>query len=129
MFWWPSPLTALMARNPKGRLETRDDVVIGRANQAGEDNRSVARIERPCWLSADDGLVHDDQLGLLGAAWSAIRAGDQDFMIAEGEESKSGAPFVRPKATNGLIRRLAQVEQPTSARSFQMAQRGCRLRW
>lgn len=104
------PIAALMARNPQVDWSSLDDVIYGSANQAGEDNRNVARMAA---LLA--GLPTDvpgatinrlcaSGLDAVGMASRAIRAGDQDMLIAGGVESMSRAPFVMGKATTAFSR-------------------------
>jgi len=104
------PIAALMARNPGVDWASVDDVVYGSANQAGEDNRNVARMAA---LLA--GLPTDvpgttvnrlcaSGMDAVGIASRAIRAGDYDMAIAGGVESMSRAPFVMPKATAAFAR-------------------------
>ncbi len=90
--------------------ERLDDVILGCANQAGEDNRNVARMAA---LLADlpvsvPGLTVNRLCGsgldAVSAAARAIRAGDADLMIAGGVESMTRAPFVVPKATAAFAR-------------------------
>ena len=97
------PIAALIARNPDVDWSRVDDVIMGCANQAGEDNRNVARmaallaglpvdvpgstINRLCASGMD----------AVGAAARAIRAGDMDLAIAGGVESMTRAPFVMPR--------------------------------
>ena len=104
------PLKALMARNAAVDWAAIDDVYYGCANQAGEDNRNVARmagllaglpvdvpgstINRLCGSSLD----------AVGLAARSIAAGDADLMIAGGVESMSRAPFVMPKADAAFSR-------------------------
>jgi 3-oxoadipyl-CoA thiolase len=97
------PLRALMARNPGVDWEAVTDVIFGCANQAGEDNRNVARmssllaglpIEVP---GATLNRLCGSGLDALGTAARAIRAGEATLMIAGGVESMSRAPFVMPK--------------------------------
>ena len=104
------PLKALLERNPKLDPKAIDDIIFGCANQAGEDNRNVARmssllagyptevtgttINRLCGSGMDAILV----------AARAIKAGEADLMIAGGTESMSRAPFVMPKATSAFSR-------------------------
>ncbi|MDN3542860.1 3-oxoadipyl-CoA thiolase [Kinneretia asaccharophila] len=104
------PLRALMARNARVDWEAVDDVLYGCANQAGEDNRNVARmaallaglpiavpgmtINRLCGSGMD----------AVGSAARAIRAGEAELMIAGGVESMSRAPFVMPKAESAFSR-------------------------
>ncbi|SEL26163.1 acetyl-CoA C-acetyltransferase [Bosea lupini] len=104
------PLTALMQRNPSVDWSQVDDVILGCANQAGEDNRNVARMA--VLLS---GLPVDvpgttvnrlcgSGLDALGLAARSIRAGDCGLMLAGGVESMSRAPFVMPKAESAFSR-------------------------
>ncbi|MGX1785601.1 3-oxoadipyl-CoA thiolase [Bosea sp. NPDC055332] len=104
------PLTALMQRNPSVDWAGVDDVILGCANQAGEDNRNVARMA--VLLS---GLPVDvpgttvnrlcgSGLDALGLAARSIRAGDCELMLAGGVESMSRAPFVMPKADAAFSR-------------------------
>ena len=104
------PLKALVERNPAADWSRLDDVVYGCANQAGEDNRNVARMAALlAGMPVDVPGVTINRLcgsGLdaLGTAARAIRAGDADFMIAGGVESMSRAPFVMPKAPTAFSR-------------------------
>ena len=104
------PIRALMERNPAADWAQLDDVVFGCANQAGEDNRNVARmaallagmpVEVP---GTTINRLCGSGLDALGTASRAIRAGDADFMIAGGVESMSRAPFVMPKAASAFAR-------------------------
>ncbi|NCT84331.1 MAG: 3-oxoadipyl-CoA thiolase [Comamonadaceae bacterium] len=104
------PIKALMARNPGVDWAQVADVLYGCANQAGEDNRNVARmaallaglpvdvpgstINRLCGSGMD----------AIGTAARAIRAGEAGLMIAGGVESMSRAPFVMPKAESAFSR-------------------------
>ena len=104
------PLKALMARNAGVDWEAVDDVIFGNANQAGEDNRNVARmslllaglpvsvpgttINRLCG-SGMDAVV---------TAARAIKSGEAELIIAGGTESMSRAPFVMPKADTAFSR-------------------------
>ena len=105
-----APIAALMARNPSVDWASVDDVIYGSANQAGEDNRNVARmaallagmpidvpgttVNRLCASGMD----------AVGMAARGIKAGDYDMVIAGGVESMSRAPFVMPKATSAFTR-------------------------
>ncbi|MEI2385332.1 3-oxoadipyl-CoA thiolase [Breoghania sp. JC706] len=105
-----APLRALMERNPSIDFAAVDDVIYGCANQAGEDNRNVARmavllagmpetvpgttINRLCGSGMDATL----------AAARMIKAGEADLVISGGVESMSRAPFVMPKATSAFSR-------------------------
>jgi acetyl-CoA C-acetyltransferase len=104
------PLAALMQRNPSVDWAGVDDIIFGCANQAGEDNRNVARMA--VLLS---GLPVDvpgttvnrlcgSGLDALGLAARSIRAGDCELMLAGGVESMSRAPFVMPKADAAFSR-------------------------
>src|ERR1700724_1058644 len=104
------PLRALVERNAGVDWNAVDDVVLGCVNQAGEDNRNVARmalllaglpdtvsgatINRLCGSGAD----------AVAVAARSIRAGEADLVIAGGVESMSRAPFVLPKATAPFAR-------------------------
>jgi acetyl-CoA C-acetyltransferase len=107
------PLKALMARNPKVDWAAVSDVIYGCANQAGEDNRNVARmaallaglpIEVP---GVTVNRLCGSGLDALGTAARAIRAGEAGLMIAGGVESMSRAPFVMPKAESAFSRNNA----------------------
>ncbi|WP_370298323.1 3-oxoadipyl-CoA thiolase [Pontibacterium sp.] len=104
------PLKALMDRNPNVDWGSVDDVIYGNANQAGEDNRNVARmssllaglptsvpgttINRLCGSGMD----------AIGMAARAIKSGETELMIAGGCESMSRAPFVMGKAESAFSR-------------------------
>ena len=104
------PITALMERNPAADWAALDDVILGCANQSGEDNRNVARMssllagvpqEVPaCTINRLCG----SGLNAVGSAANAIRAGEGDLMIAGGVESMSRAPFVIGKAESAFGR-------------------------
>ncbi len=112
------PLKALIERNPKVDWVAVDDVIYGCANQAGEDNRNVARmalllaglpvevpgttINRLCGSSLD----------AISVAARAIKSGEADLVIAGGVESMSRAPFVLGKATAAYSRN-AKIEDST----------------
>ena len=104
------PLAALMARNPGVDWQAVADVIYGCANQAGEDNRNVARMSALLAglpLEVPGSTVNrlcGSGLDALGTAARAIRAGDADLMIAGGVESMSRAPFVMPKAESAFSR-------------------------
>ncbi|KIN72196.1 3-oxoadipyl-CoA thiolase [Sulfitobacter guttiformis] len=108
-----APLAALMARNAGVDWTRIDDVVMGCANQAGEDNRNVARMAALlAGLPVDVPGITVNRLcasGLdaVGAAARAIRAGDMDLAIAGGVESMSRAPFVMPKSETAFGRNNA----------------------
>ena len=107
------PIRALMARYANLDWAAIDDVIYGCANQAGEDNRNVARM-----ASLLAGLPHlvpgatinrlcGSGLDALGTAARAIKAGEAHLMIAGGVESMSRAPFVMPKADTAFARNNA----------------------
>lgn len=104
------PIAALMARNSGVDWASLDDVVFGAANQAGEDNRNVARMAALlAGLPVDVPGVTVNRLcasGLeaVGQVSRGIRAGDIDMAIAGGVESMSRAPFVMPKADTAFSR-------------------------
>src|SRR5215471_8317754 len=104
------PLRALLARHPELDPSAIDDVIYGCANQAGEDNRNVARMSALlAGLPVDVPGVTVNRLcgsGLnaVGSAAQAIRAGEAGLMLAGGVESMSRAPFVMPKATSAFAR-------------------------
>ncbi len=112
------PIAALIARNGSADFGAVDDVILGCANQAGEDNRNVARmaallaglpvavpgstINRLCGSGMD----------AVGTAARAIKAGEAGLMIAGGVESMSRAPFVMGKADSAFSR-AARIEDTT----------------
>jgi 3-oxoadipyl-CoA thiolase len=104
------PLKALMARNSKADWSMLDEVYFGCANQAGEDNRNVARMALLLAGLPDNvpGVTLNrlcaSGLNAVGAAAQAIRSGDIDFAIAGGVESMTRAPFVQGKATEAFSR-------------------------
>jgi len=106
------PLRALMERNPQIDWNAVDDVVFGCANQAGEDNRNVARM---ALLLADfpgtvPGVTVNRLCGsgmeAVGIASRMIRTGDAELVIAGGVESMSRAPFVMDNATEPFSRNI-----------------------
>ena len=104
------PLRALMERNAQVDWEAVDDVIFGCANQAGEDNRNVARMSLLlAGLPVSIGGTTMNRLCGSGmdaviAAARAIKAGEAELMIAGGVESMSRAPFVMPKAETAFSR-------------------------
>jgi acetyl-CoA acyltransferase len=112
------PLKALIARHERLDWAAVDDVVLGCANQAGEDNRNVARmalllagLPKEVPGSTVNRLCGSGMDALLIAA-RAIRAGEAEVMIAGGVESMSRAPFVVPKAETAYSRR-AEIHDTT----------------
>jgi 3-oxoadipyl-CoA thiolase len=104
------PLRALMVRNPKVDWQAVSDIFFGCANQAGEDNRNVARmsallaglpIDVP---GATINRLCGSGLDAIGTAARAIKSGEAGLMIAGGVESMSRAPFVMPKAESAFSR-------------------------
>jgi len=104
------PIRALIERNPGVDWTALDDVIYGCANQAGEDNRNVARMAALlAGLSVDVPGVTVNRLcgsgmDAVGMAARAIKCGEADLIIAGGVESMSRAPFVIPKATAAFDR-------------------------
>ncbi|AOB31826.1 beta-ketoadipyl CoA thiolase [Bordetella sp. H567] len=107
------PIKALMARNAGVQWQELDDVIFGCANQAGEDNRNVARmalllaglpVEVP---GSTVNRLCGSGLDALGSAARAIRAGEARLMLAGGVESMSRAPFVMGKAETAFSRNAA----------------------
>jgi acetyl-CoA acyltransferase len=104
------PLATLMERNPEVDWNQVEDVILGCANQSGEDNRNVARMS-----SLLAGLPHEvagvtvnrlcgSGLNAVGDAARSIKAGEADLLIAGGVESMSRAPFVMGKASSAYGR-------------------------
>lgn len=106
-------IKALMARNPGVNWEEVTDVIMGCANQAGEDNRNVARMAALLAglpVGVPGGTVNrlcGSGLDAVGTAARAIRAGEAGLMIAGGVESMSRAPFVMGKADSAFSRNAA----------------------
>ena len=104
------PLRALVERNPDLNLSDIDEVIFGCANQAGEDNRNVARMS--LLLAGYPETVPGTTMNrLCGSgmdavitAARAIKSGEADLIVAGGVESMSRAPFVMPKATAAFSR-------------------------
>ncbi|MGL5628885.1 MAG: beta-ketoacyl synthase N-terminal-like domain-containing protein, partial [Plesiomonas shigelloides] len=98
------PLQALMARYPALDWERVDDVILGCANQAGEDNRNVARMAAllaglPQTVSGTTiNRLCGSGLDALAFAARSIKAGDAQLMLAGGAESMTRAPLVMGKA-------------------------------
>ena len=104
------PIKALMERNAKVDWAAVSDVLYGCANQAGEDNRNVARMASllaglpPGVPGATINRLCGSGMDAVGTAARAIRAGEAELMIAGGVESMSRAPFVMPKAESAFAR-------------------------
>jgi acetyl-CoA acyltransferase len=112
------PLKALMERHPSVDFEAVEDVIFGCANQAGEDNRNVARMSAllaglpvPVPGTTINRLCGSGMDAIMTAA-RAIKAGEADLMIAGGVESMSRAPFVMPKAETAFSRH-AEIHDTT----------------
>jgi len=107
------PLRALIARNPRVDWAALQDVIFGCANQAGEDNRNVARMSLLlAGLPQEVGASTINRLcgsgmDAVGTAARAIKSGEADLMIAGGVESMTRAPFVMGKADNAFSRNAA----------------------
>mgnify|MGYP001000144255 CR=1 FL=1 len=104
------PLRALAARNPRIDWSALDDVIMGCANQAGEDNRNVARMAALLGGLGETApgttlnRLCGSGLDAVAMAARAIRSGDADFIVAGGVESMTRAPFVMPKADSAFSR-------------------------
>ena len=112
------PIKALMDRNPGVDWGAVDDTILGCANQAGEDNRNVARMAvllagLPETVSGSTiNRLCGSGLDAIGSAARAIRSGDAEFMIAGGVESMTRAPYVLGKAHSPFDR--AQTLEDTT---------------
>jgi acetyl-CoA C-acetyltransferase len=106
------PIAALVARNPAADWAVLDDVILGCANQAGEDNRNVARMAAllaglPVQVPGTTvNRLCGSGLDAVSLAARSIRSGDCAFMIAGGVESMTRAPFVMPKADRAFARAM-----------------------
>jgi acetyl-CoA acyltransferase len=106
------PLKALMERNPGVDWAAVEDVIYGCANQAGEDNRNVARMAAllsglPCDVTGSTvNRLCGSGMDAIGIAGRAIKAGELELVIAGGVESMSRAPFVMPKAEYAFSRTM-----------------------
>ena len=112
------PLKALIERNPNVDFGDVDDVIFGCANQAGEDNRNVARMSS-LLAGLPENVTGTTVNRLCGSgmdaiimAARAIKSGEADLMIAGGVESMSRAPFVMPKAETAFSRN-AEIHDTT----------------
>ena len=112
------PLRALMERNPTADWSMVDDVIFGCANQAGDDNRNVARMSlllAGLPLSAPGATINrlcGSGMDAVGSAARAIKSGEASLMIAGGVESMTRAPFVMGKADSAFSRN-AQIFDTT----------------
>lgn len=106
------PMRALVSRHPGTEWSSVDDVVMGCANQAGEDNRNVARMalllaglpQSVAGMTVN--RLCGSGLDAVGTAGRAIRSGEANLVIAGGVESMTRAPFVMSKAEDAFSRRL-----------------------
>src|SRR6267142_6761930 len=112
------PIAALVARNAKVDWSALDDVIFGCANQAGEDNRNVARMalllaglpkEVP---GATVNRLCGSSLEAVSVAARSIKSGEASLVIAGGVESMSRAPFVMAKSESAFSRSM-KVEDTT----------------
>ncbi|HLO96918.1 MAG TPA: 3-oxoadipyl-CoA thiolase [Burkholderiaceae bacterium] len=107
------PIKALMARHPQLDWQAVEDIFYGCANQAGEDNRNVARMAAllaglPIGVPGVTlNRLCGSGLDAVGSAARAIKAGEAELLIAGGVESMSRAPFVMPKADAAFSRQNA----------------------
>jgi len=110
------PLAALKARNPDADFSKLDDVLLGCANQAGEDNRNVARMAA---LLAGYGTevpgttinrLCGSGMDAVAMAARTIKAGEGDFFVAGGVESMSRAPFVVGKSDSAFSRKAEMYD-------------------
>ena len=105
-----TPITALKQRYESVDWDALDDVIYGCANQAGEDNRNVARMALllaglpESVPGATVNRLCGSGMDAVGIAARAVKAGEAQLMIAGGVESMSRAPFVMPKATTAFSR-------------------------
>jgi len=112
------PIRALMERNPSVDWAALDDVIYGCVNQAGEDNRNVARMALllaglpQSVPGATVNRLCGSSLDAVGTAARAMRCGETQLMIAGGVESMSRAPFVMLKADSAFLR-SAKIEDTT----------------
>ncbi|MBL4827034.1 MAG: 3-oxoadipyl-CoA thiolase [Spongiibacteraceae bacterium] len=104
------PIKALLERNPQLDSSAIDDVIMGCANQAGEDNRNVARMSAllaglPATVTANTiNRLCGSGMDAVGSAARAIKSAEVELMIAGGVESMSRAPLVMPKAEHAFSR-------------------------
>src|SRR5579862_842216 len=118
-----APIKALMAKHPNLEWSAVDDVVFGCANQAGEDNRNVARMALllagiPSSVPGRtvNRLCGSGLQAVLDAA-ATIRTGEAELVVAGGVESMTRAPFVVPKA-DGAFSRATAIEDTTMGWRF-----------
>src|SRR5260221_7264539 len=110
------PLRALMQRNPKTDWEQLDEVILGCANQAGEDNRNVARMALLLAGVAQTvpGVTVNrlcaSGMEAIGTAARAIAAGGREIVISGGGVSMSHAPFVEGKSQRAFLRSAVRFD-------------------
>lgn len=110
------PLKALMERNPDMDWKAVDDIYTGCANQAGEDNRNIARMSSllagfsETIPASTVNRLCGSGMDAIGIAARAIKAGEADVMIAGGVESMSRAPFVMGKAETAFSRNMKMYD-------------------
>jgi acetyl-CoA acetyltransferase len=104
------PIKALMERNPQVKWDEVDEVIYGCANQAGEDNRNIARMSSllaglsPDVPGSTINRLCGSGMDAIGTAARAIASGEIHLAIAGGAESMSRAPYVMPKADSAFSR-------------------------
>ena len=114
------PLKALMQRNPTVDWTAVDDILFGCANQAGEDNRNVARMSGllaglPVEVPGTTlNRLCGSGMDAVGLAARSIKSGETQLMIAGGVESMSRAPFVMGKAETAYSRSAAILIPPSA---------------
>lgn len=112
------PIRALMERNPSIAWDTVDDVIYGCANQAGDDNRNVARMASllaglsPTVSGTTVNRLCGSSLDAIGIAARAIKSGEANLIIAGGVESMSRAPYVMGKSETPFSRNM-KIEDTT----------------
>ena len=117
------PIAALVARNPGVDWAMLDDLLYGCANQAGEDNRNVARMAGllaglpPAVPGSTINRLCGSSLDAVGTAARAIKAGEASLVIAGGVEHMTRAPFVMGKADSAFSR-VAKIEDTTMGWRF-----------
>ena len=117
------PIAALIARNPGVDWTMVDDLLYGCANQAGEDNRNVARMAGllaglpPAVPGSTINRLCGSSLDAVGMAARAIKAGEANLIIAGGVEHMTRAPFVMGKADSAFSR-AARIEDTTMGWRF-----------
>src|SRR5947209_12001850 len=117
------PIRALMARNPNVDWTALDDIIYGCANQAGEDNRNVARMAAllaglPVEVPATTvNRLCGSSMDAIATAARAIKSGEASLLIAGGVESMSRAPFVMAKPDSPFSRNVKFEDTTIGCRS------------